>query len=180
MHENRHIQSGETDRVRDPPFVAEVRQRHQDAVDLLPVRLEQIGALLRLGEGFDGAVFRVFRAQGDGVDALLFQHRENGLSPLLAELRGEKTPVAHKKPECRHVDSPLAQPGTIVIVQPERNVSWISGGNDRSGGGKSQGFALRHVPWTRGHDLLTVDVTSPIHQLCRSQNTFVAALCPSC
>jgi len=65
-----------------------------------------------------------------------FSTARNGLSPLLAELRG-KNPVAHKKPECRHVDSPLAQP--VRLLLSNRSGTYLgSAGATIGPAGKSQ------------------------------------------
>ena len=54
-------------RVDDAALFAKVGQRDDDAVDLVGVFLEQLGAALRLGVGFHRAVLRLFRAEHDGL-----------------------------------------------------------------------------------------------------------------
>ena len=63
LHQHRHLEAREADRVHDAALFAEVGQSDDDAVDLVGVFLEQLGAALRLSIGFHGAVLRLFAAR---------------------------------------------------------------------------------------------------------------------
>ena len=58
LHEYRNLEAGEADGVDDAALFTEVGQRDDDAVDLIGMLLEQLGAALRLGIGFHRAVLR--------------------------------------------------------------------------------------------------------------------------
>ena len=95
LHQDRHVQVGHAQRVRDAALVAEVRQRHDDAVDLVPVPPEEVGARPRLGPRLDRAVLRVLRPEHDDLDARLLQDRRS--SP-----RGRSWPGGPgRSPGCR-------------------------------------------------------------------------------
>ena len=57
VDEYRHPQAGPADGVGHGAFVAEVWQRDEDAVNFDGVLFEQVGALLRVFQGFDRAKF---------------------------------------------------------------------------------------------------------------------------
>ena len=42
LHQHRHVQRGVADRIGDAALVAEIRQRHDDAVDLVAMLAEQL------------------------------------------------------------------------------------------------------------------------------------------
>ena len=69
LHQHRHVEAGQPQRVGDRALVAEVRQGHDDAVDPVPVLLEQRGAAFGLVVGFHGA-----------MPALLFGQHDDGRS----------------------------------------------------------------------------------------------------
>ena len=56
LDQHRHAQIGEAERVGQAALFAEVRQRDDDAVDLVGMLLEQRGALLGVLVGLDRAV----------------------------------------------------------------------------------------------------------------------------
>ena len=65
LHQDRHIQPGELDRVGHALLVAEVGQADQDAVDLVAVLLEQLGAELGVRVGLHRAELGLVLAQRD-------------------------------------------------------------------------------------------------------------------
>ena len=94
VDQHRHAQSGPAEGVGHGALVAEVGQRHQDAVDLVAVLLEQVGALLGVVQRFDGPAVRGVGRQMTGLDAVFFEDGEDLLAAGIAEVRGEETPVA--------------------------------------------------------------------------------------
>ena len=56
--------------------------------------LNRSAQLLRVGDAFDAAVGRVIRAERDGLDAFAFEQLEDRLAALLAQVAGEKAPIA--------------------------------------------------------------------------------------
>ena len=56
LDEHRNLEAGEANGVDDAALFAEVGQGDDDAVDFVGVLLEELGAPLRFGVGFDGAV----------------------------------------------------------------------------------------------------------------------------
>ena len=61
MHQHGYVEAGETDRVGNCALVAEVRERDQDAVDLVTVLPEHLGAEPGLLQRFDGAIVGALR-----------------------------------------------------------------------------------------------------------------------
>jgi hypothetical protein len=94
LHQDRHVQVGHPERVRNAPLVAEVGQRHDDAVDRVPVPPEEVGARPRLGPRLDGAVLRVVRPEHDDFDPRLLQDGAHLLAAGLGQVIGEEAPVA--------------------------------------------------------------------------------------
>ncbi len=99
MHEDRHVEFSEAKRVSDGPLLAEVRQRHEHAVDRITVRPEEIGALLRVFVADNGAEFRGRGIECDRFDPLLLQDCEDFLAAGLAEMGGEESPVPYDDSE---------------------------------------------------------------------------------
>ena len=78
-------------RVGDAALVAEVRQRDDDAVDLVAMLAEQVGALLRVVVCFHRAVFGVFGDSAITLDARPFRGPRSSLrGPLFARWSGKK------------------------------------------------------------------------------------------
>ena len=63
VHQHRHVQIGQAQRVGDGALVAEVRQRDDHAVDAVAVGAEQVGALARFGARLHRAELAVLRAE---------------------------------------------------------------------------------------------------------------------
>ncbi len=47
LEEHRHVESGEAQRVGDGSLIAEIREGDQNAIDLIAMLFEQIGASVR-------------------------------------------------------------------------------------------------------------------------------------
>ena len=94
VDEHGDVEPGPAQRVGDGALVAEVGERDEDAVDLVAVALERVGAELRLLEALDGAVVRRVGGRDDGADAGLLKHLEDCLAPRRAEVVGEEAAVA--------------------------------------------------------------------------------------
>ena len=103
LDQHRHVQPGPAQGVGDRGFLAEVRERDENPVDLLAVRLEQFGALARIRDAEHGAVLGVLRGQADRPDAFLFQHLEDGLAPAFAQVAGEEAAVAYDHAQRRRL-----------------------------------------------------------------------------
>ena len=102
MNEHRHAQAGPAEGVGHAAFVAEVRQRDEDAVNLAGLLLEQVGAFLRVFHGFDRAEPGCADRQGDRADAKFFEQGENFLASGVTEMGGEETAVADDNSESNH------------------------------------------------------------------------------
>jgi hypothetical protein len=57
VNQHRHVELGPAKRVGDCVLIAEVRQRHQHAVDAIGVLAKQVGTGARVGKAFDGAMW---------------------------------------------------------------------------------------------------------------------------
>ena len=102
VNEHRHAQAGPAEGVGHAAFVAEVRQRDEDAVNLAGVLLEQIGAFLRVFHGFDRAEFGCVLRQRDHADAEFFERGQDFLAPGVAEVGGKETAIADDDAEFDH------------------------------------------------------------------------------
>ena len=88
------VQSGPAQRVGDGAFVAEIGQRHDDAVDFGGVLLEQVGAEVRFGQRFDGAVAGLFGSYQHGSVAGLFERGDHFGAAALRQMAGKESAVA--------------------------------------------------------------------------------------
>ena len=75
-------------------LVSEIRQRHDDAVDLVAVGAEQVGALPRFGAGLHGAVLGLFGREADRLVAGALDGGDHLLAAGLREMVREKAAVA--------------------------------------------------------------------------------------
>ena len=80
LHQHRHLQRGVADSVGDAALFAEVRQRHDDAVDLVAMLAEELRAAARLIRSLHRAEFRLLRRQRDDAYPRLLPARRS--SPL--------------------------------------------------------------------------------------------------
>ena len=95
LHQNRDVQAGELDRLRDALFVAEVRQADQDAVDLAGVLVEQRAALFGVLPRLDRAERGIFRREGHDADTHLVQHGQQAAAAFGDQNIREKVSVAN-------------------------------------------------------------------------------------
>ncbi len=100
LHQHRNLQAGEADGVHNAALFAEVGQGDDDAVDLVGVLLEELGALLRLSVRFHRAMLRFFRAQHDGARAGRLQNCDDLFAAGLGQMIGEESAVAHHYTKC--------------------------------------------------------------------------------
>jgi hypothetical protein len=80
VDQNRDIQSGPTDGIRDCALVAKIRQSDQDAIDLVTVLFEKVRTLLGVVVRLDGAKFCVFRGKGDNFESFFGEYFYYGSS----------------------------------------------------------------------------------------------------
>jgi hypothetical protein len=73
VHEHWHVETGPSQRVGHGPFVAEVRQRHEDAIDLVAMQSEQISAGARVGQRLDRSIGRRVGGERHGAKPAAFE-----------------------------------------------------------------------------------------------------------
>src|SRR3972149_9654765 len=93
MYQNRNMKLGEADRIRYCTLVAEVRERHKNAVDLFPVRAKKRGAFLGIRIAFNSSELCCVGRQRESLDSYLFEHIENFLASGLAQMGREEASV---------------------------------------------------------------------------------------
>ena len=94
VDEHRHVEVRPAQRVGHRPLVAEVRQRHEDAVDLVAAGPEQVGAGAAVGEAFDGPVRRGVGLERDRLEAFPAHGGEHVGASGGAEMRRKEAAVA--------------------------------------------------------------------------------------
>src|SRR5437868_546228 len=94
MHEHGYIEPGHANRLRDRALVAEVRQRDDDAVDIVAMLLEQRRTRLGFVAAFDGAVIRFLRADDHRVDAFFLERAQNLVAARAGEVPGKESAIA--------------------------------------------------------------------------------------
>ena len=97
LHQHRHLQGGVADGVDDAALLAEVRQRDDDAVDLVAMLAEELGATARFIGCFYGAELRLLRRERDDAYAGLFEHTDHRLSTFLGEVIGKETTISNNQ-----------------------------------------------------------------------------------
>ena len=90
LHQHRHVQVRRAQRVGDGALVAEIRQRDDDAVDLVAMLPEQRRALPRLVAAFDRAVLRLLGVERDHAEPGVPMAAIISSRPLLARWSGKK------------------------------------------------------------------------------------------
>ncbi len=100
LDQNRHVEAGPSQRVDHGALFAEVGQRDHDAVDLLAVGVEEIGALARVFHALDAAEGRLFGRQGDDLEPGRFQHLDHVRAALLTQMAGEEASIADDQSQC--------------------------------------------------------------------------------
>ncbi|MGC4031260.1 MAG: hypothetical protein QM754_05875 [Tepidisphaeraceae bacterium] len=127
LDENRHVEFAELEDIGDAALVAEVRQDDDDAVDLVAVFIEQVCALLRIGERFDTAELGLLRREHDGLDTELGEELFDVFAGLADEHIGEEISVTDDDAE-----SGLGSGhGSIKIAQIFRDET--NGGHEKRG-----------------------------------------------
>ena len=101
LDQDGHVQSGQADCVRHAPLIPEVGEADQNAVDFLPVLLEQLCALSGLSSGLHRAVGGVLRTQCNGLDSFLLEHFQDCGPALFAQFRREETAIPNDDAQCR-------------------------------------------------------------------------------
>jgi hypothetical protein len=91
LNEYRHAQAGLLERVGHTLLVPEIGEADQDAVDLVPMGREEIGALARVGIGFDPTELRLLGREHDGADAEGFKEFVEIFAGLADEDVGKKS-----------------------------------------------------------------------------------------
>ena len=91
LDEDRHAELGPVQRVHDAQFVAEIGQANDDAIDLLAVLVEEVGALAGVRHGLDGAGGCFSGGQNQAAMAGLLDCASNCSRPLRAS-SAEKQP----------------------------------------------------------------------------------------
>jgi hypothetical protein len=94
LHQDWDVQIGHAERVSDAALVAEIRQRHDDAVNRIPMLAEEVGARPRLLPRLDRPVFRVGWPEHHDFDARLLQDRDHLLAAALRKVVREEAPIA--------------------------------------------------------------------------------------
>ena len=111
VDQDRHVQSGEAQRVGDAAFVAEVGERDDHAVDVVPMLPEEGGAGLGLVATLDGAVVRLARPHDHGVVPLLLQGAEDLLASRAGEVSRKEAPIADDDAELHLAGRPAPRGG---------------------------------------------------------------------
>ncbi len=100
MHQHRHAQAGEADRIGHAFFVAKVGQRHQDAVNAILVALKKLGALLSVGPALDRAEVGALLIDNHNIDAKVSQPLQDFLAAFRHQRVGEEVAVANNHAQC--------------------------------------------------------------------------------
>ena len=99
MHQHRHAEAGPANGVGHGALVAKIGKRDQDAVNPAGVLLEQVGAFLRVLQGFDRAELGRGGRQRDHANAVLFKDRDHFLPSAVTKMRRKKAAIADEKSE---------------------------------------------------------------------------------
>ena len=100
LQEDGHIEPGEAHRVGDALLVAEVGQHHEDTLDVLAVRVEELGAELRLAPRLDAAELGGRDIEDDRLQVHRLEQREHVRACLGDEGVGEEVAVADDDAQC--------------------------------------------------------------------------------
>ena len=112
VHEDGDAEFGPADGVGDRALVAEVRERDEEAVDLVAVRLEEIGAGARVGEAFDRAEFRRLGVERDRAEPRALEGGEHLGAAGGTQMRGKKASITDDDAERRRSAHGQAVSGT--------------------------------------------------------------------
>ena len=90
LHQHRHLQCGVADRIDNAAFLAEVGQRHKNAVDLVAMSAEELCAAARLIRCLHRAKLRLLRRQRNPAYPRLLQYADHPLSAFLGQVVGKQ------------------------------------------------------------------------------------------
>ena len=107
LHEDGHAQLGELQGVDHAELIAEVGQGHDDAVDLVAVLVEEVGALAGVGDGLDGPAGCRVLGQDDGAMAQVLDLAEQLLAAAPGQLGRKHAPGSDDQPEGQFLFSHL-------------------------------------------------------------------------
>src|SRR5208283_272875 len=93
LDEHGNFQSRPAQRVGDAALLAEIRQGHDDAVDLVTMTVEQIGANARFGARLHRAVLGFLGAGCDDTHAGFLEDRDHLLAAGFCQMVREKAAV---------------------------------------------------------------------------------------
>jgi len=107
VYQHRDVQPRHADGVGHTALVAEVGQANQNAVDLVAVLREKVGASARVLQGFHRAELGFLGGQTHRLVALLLQLAQDFNPAVARQHGGEKTTIAddHSKTGCGHGNS---------------------------------------------------------------------------
>ena len=99
LHQHRHAEVRHPQRFGNGTLIAEVRQRHDDAVDFLSMLLKQLRATRGLLPRLHGAILGIAFPEKDGFDALGVERSDHLLPARTRQMVREKAAVANKDTE---------------------------------------------------------------------------------
>ena len=135
LHEHRHVESRELERVGHPLLVAEVGEHHQHAVDRVPMAAKKVGADAGLRMGLDAAELRLLGRDHHRRHAPGLEQGKHLAACLADQLIGKEIAVADDDAErrCRKRHGGQAAWGKLA-TRPSLPVRGIivpaSGGSD--------------------------------------------------
>ena len=100
LNEDRDLEAGEANGVDDAALFTEVREGNDNAVNLVGVLFEQVGATLRFYVGFDGAIRRILGPEDDGACARGLKNLDDFVAACFCEVTWEKSAIAHHDTKC--------------------------------------------------------------------------------
>ena len=115
LDQNRHAQIGQPNGIGQTALLAEVRQRDDDAVDLIGMLFEERGAGLRLFVGLHRAEGGLLRRSNDHLVSLLFNRRNHLRASRCCQVARKKAPIANNQSKC-HLPCHVFQPRKILYV----------------------------------------------------------------
>src|ERR1019366_4687523 len=100
LYEDGHVEVGLAQSVGDGALFAEIRQRDDDAVDLVAAAPEQVGAEGHIAAAGDGAAVGLFRSHRDYSVARFLKDRDHVFAAALGQVGRKESAVAHDHAEC--------------------------------------------------------------------------------
>jgi len=102
MHQHRHIKPGQAQRRGHASLLAKVRQRHENPINLLSARLEELGTFDRVFKSHNCAMLCVIGRQTDGTKALLLKNPQDSFPASLGQMRGKEAAVTNNNCQRGH------------------------------------------------------------------------------